>query len=644
MSADANHAIVPLYSTEKPETLFDVFCRSCDRFRAETAYIYRAGDQEITVSYAKLFEDVLLLARAFSSRGMGRGDRVMLLSDNRYSWIVTDLAIMALGAVGVPRGSDTPTHELLYIMDNSGCSHLIVETPDLLELHNQDLKKQSGLKNIFVMVGPEQHSLFGKVYSYQDLLKDRTFSERDVERFVERGRECTAEDLLTVIYTSGTTGMPKGVKLTHANVMHNVECVPRIIDLTSEDRWLSILPSWHIFERTAEYVALAGGCCLVYSGIKTFAQDLEKYRPTVVATVPRVWESLHNRVLAALAKKGKATLAIFNFLVGVSTKFRRNRRILRGHLPQFERQSALVAGLVKMRAAVVCTLLSPLYALAQRKLGVVQQRFGGRLRLAVSGGGSLADFLEDWIDAVGIRIVNAYGMTETSPAIAGRGVHCDIYGTLEVVDHTDVRIVSESGEPLGPGEEGLIEVKGPQVTNGYENNEVETRKAFSEDGYLKTGDLGKMTLNGELIVTGRAKDIIVLASGENIDPTRIESTITMFPFIEDAVLVGQDRKGLGALLVPNIDELKSWAEKTMTNWRKEKDDLLTDSQILDRVKKDINLRLKPKKGFKAYERLHGISFLEKGLKSGEELTNTLKKKRHIIERNYRQKINQIFHK
>jgi len=151
-----------------------------------------------------------------------------------------------------------------------------------------------------------------------------------------------------------------------------------------------------------------------------------------------------------------------------------------------------------------------------------------------------------------------------------------------------------------------------------------------------------LTMNNEVVITGRAKDIIVLASGENIDPSRIESTITMFPFIEDAVLVGQDRKGLGALLVPNHDELKGWVEKTFSHIRKETEEILTDNRILEQIRKEINLRLKPKKGFKSHERLLGITFLEKGLQSGEELTNTLKKKRHIIERNYRQRINQLF--
>ena len=634
---------IPIPAVADPATLFEVFCRSCSLFRDQTAYIYRAAAQEVEVSYQKLFEDVMLLARAFGRKGVAAGDRVMFLSDNRYGWIVTDLAIIALGGVGVPRGSDTPSRELDYIMQNSRCTHVVVENQELFEQHRLSFKKLSGLKNIFIMTGPSTHSLFGKTYSYQDLLGDRTYSEGDVERFLERGAAIRPDDLLTVIYTSGTTGMPKGVMLTHDNVMHNVRCIPGIIALKPEDRWLSILPTWHIFERTAEYVALAGGCCLVYSSVKSFAQDLMHYRPTVVATVPRVWESLQNRVLAGLRKKGRAAASIFNLLVEVSTRYNRNRRIIKDQVPHFSPQSVLLGVVKKSMAALNCALLAPLYLLARYKLKAVQQRFGGRLRLAVSGGGSLADFLEDWLDAIGIRIVNAYGMTECSPAIAGRGLDCEVMGTLgKAVVNTELRIVGEDGIELPRGEEGLIEVRGPQVTIGYDNNEEETRKSFTADRYLKTGDLGRLTINDELVITGRAKDIIVLASGENVDPSRIESTIMMFPFIEDAVLVGQDRKGLAALLVPNHLELKGWVDKTFSSLRHETEELLTDNRILEHIRKEINTRLKPRKGFKAHERLLSIAFLEKGLKSGEELTNTLKKKRHIIERNYRQRINQLF--
>lgn len=618
------------------ETLFDVLMNSCSQYRDNVAYIYRVGDEEVSVTYGKLFEDVLLLSRAFEKRGMRSGEKVMFLSDNRYAWIVTDLAIMSLGAITVPRGSDTPTQELRYIIENSEASYLIVESDALLVKHREFIQGCKQVKTIFIMTSSEKHRLFSNTYSYGSLLGDRTVSDADIEKFTMRGAGIGAEDMLTLIYTSGTTGMPKGVQLSHGNVMHNIRHIPGIIDLTHKDRWLSILPSWHIFERTAEYAALAIGSSLVYSSVKTFAQDLEEYRPTLVATVPRVWESLYMKVEMAIRKKGKAAQTIFSMLVTVSSKYKRNLRLLQGYLPQFRKRSLPEAFFVKTVALTKIITLYPLYLIAQKKLSLVQQRFGGRLRLAISGGGTLARYLEEWIDAVGIRIVNAYGMTECSPAIAGRGLNCRVYGTLgPAVPETDLRIVSEQGEILGPGAEGLIEVRGPQVTAGYYNNEDENRKSFSSDGFFRTGDLGKLTIGGELVITGRAKEIIVLASGENIDPSKIENAITAFPFIQDAVLVGQDKKGLGALLVPNVEELRDFVSRKIKDFRNEEKDLTKNTKVLDQVKSEINRLLLPKQGFKPYEKLQGVVFLDGEFILGEELTNTLKKKRHVIERKYK---------
>lgn len=642
MSSEIQQEVFALQNVEQPETLFEMLVKCAKEYSQNIAYIYTAGEDEHQVSYAKLFEDVLLLAKALRGRGVSQGDRVMLLSDNRYAWIVTDLALMSLGAVSVPRGSDTPTQELEFIIQNSGSSHLIVETGDLLERHSDFVQRCKALKTIFIMTGPAVHTLFSNHYSYSDLLKNRTYTKGDVTTFIDRGMKIQPLDLLTLIYTSGTTGMPKGVQLSHANIMHNVRHIPHIIQLSENERWLSILPSWHIFERTAEYVALAQGTCLVYSSVKYFAQDLEKYKPTLVATVPRVWESLYSKVQLAVRKKGKAAETIFNTLVKVSSSYRRNRRIVTGRLPVFKKENPLARMYRRMVACCKLVLLFPLFLLAQKKLAMVQQRFGGRLRLAISGGGTLAGYLEDWIDAVGIRIVNAYGMTECSPAIAGRGLACRVYGTVgPAVPETTIRISSEEGEEVACGEEGLIEVRGPQVTLGYYNNEEENVKSFTPDGFLRTGDLGRLTQTGELQVTGRAKEIIVLASGENIDPTRIENTISMFPFIEDAVLVGQDKKGLGALLVPNVEELRLFVSKRLQGKKTNGEELLTDTKVLEQVRSEMNRLLLPKEGFKPYEKLQGVVFLKKEFKLGEELTNTLKKKRHVIEKKYKEIINNL---
>jgi len=633
---------LPEYKTQ--ETLFTFFINSVGKYSTNDAYIYNVGDVEHRVTYAKLFEDVLLLAKSFRRRGMNSGDNVMVLSDNRYAWIVTDLALMSFGAVNVPRGSDTPTQELEFIVGHSDCDFLIVETDALLELHREYISSSKQLKSVFVMTGETRHTLFNNLYSYLDLLKDRSYTQSDIDEFLALGQGITSENLLTIIYTSGTTGLPKGVQLTHGNIMHNVKVVPVVIQLTENDNWLSILPSWHIFERTAEYVALSRGTTLVYSSIKRFSQDLEKYKPTLVATVPRVWESLYGKVQAAVKKKGATAQKIFDTLIWASASYRRNKRKALGRMPIFERKQILSHFFSQSVACLKMVALFPLYKLADKKLSMVRNRFGGRLRLAISGGGTLATYLEEWIDAVGIRIVNAYGMTECSPAIAGRGLTCRTYGTVgPPVPWTELRVVNEEGKSLPAGREGTIEVRGPQVTKGYYNDDAENEKSFTEDGFFKTGDLGKTTINGELVITGRAKEIIVLSSGENIDPTKIENVLTMFPFIQDAILVGHDKKGLGALLVPNMDELKDYLATKMEGFAKGKAELLSDSKVLDFVRNDMNRFLKPKQGFKPYEKLHGITFLDKEFKLGDELTNTLKKKRHVIEKKYKKLINDLLH-
>ncbi len=626
----------------EPKTLFDMFISSCSGFREETAFIYRVGDEEYTVNYAKLFEDVVLLAKAFRAKGVGTASKVMVLSDNRYAWIVTDLAIMSLGAISVPRGSDTPAQELGFILENSESTFMVVENEHLLRENDSAVKEYNRIKAFFVMEGEAIHKLFSNVYSYNDLMDKRNLSDADIFTFLKRGRKIVAEDIVTIIYTSGTTGQPKGVVLNHRNIMHNVRHIPGLISLAKDDRWLSILPAWHIFERTAEYVALAGGSHIVYSSVRTFAKDLEEYKPTLVATVPRVWESLYARVQTKLKKQSVRKLKIFEILVWVSAAFRRNYRIVQSRMPEFKKPGFFETLFKKSVASFKIGLLFLPYLFAKKQLSSVHEKFGGRLRLAISGGGTLAGYLEEWIDAVGIRIVNAYGMTECSPAIAGRALNCRIYGTLgPAVAETELRIVSEEGEYQPPGVEGLIEVKGPQVTSGYYKNDEENEQSFTEDGFFRTGDLGMLTVNGELVITGRAKEIIVLASGENIDPTRIENTISRFPFIKDAVLVGQDKKGLGALLVPNVEELKEYVSEKFAHLTKDKEELLRDRAVLNQIKRDMNRLLMPKQGFKPYEKLQNIVFLKKDLKLGEELTNTLKKKRNVIENKYREIINNL---
>ncbi|MCF6178468.1 MAG: long-chain fatty acid--CoA ligase [Geopsychrobacter sp.] len=629
------------YSDFNYGTLFEMFLNSRDVYAEQTAFIYRAAGSEFSVSYEKFYEDVVILTRAFAERGVKKGSRVMILSDNRYGWIVTDMALVALGAVSVPRGSDTPTSELEYILDHSASDFLVIETAALLKAHEEMLQGKK-IKSFFLIEGEKTHRWFDNVYSYNDLLENRNLTQDELEAFAARRLQLTQDDLFTLIYTSGTTGVPKGVRLTHRNIMYNVRYLPQLVGLREGDLFVSILPSWHIFERAVEYIALSRGCCTVYSAVKTFAADLESYRPTLVATVPRLWESLHARINSTLEKENPKRAKIFRTLVAVSTITNRQRRILRDELPIFNKAFLPLRWLRKLRALGFLLLLALPDRLAKARLQAVQEKFGGQLRMAISGGGSLPGWLDEWIDAIGIRIVNAYGMTECAPAIAGRALNCATFGTLGLpVENTELRIVDEQDQPLAAGVEGEIQVKGDQVFTGYEKNEEEDRKSFTAEGFFRTGDLGKLTLRGELVITGRSKEIIVLASGENVDPSRIESTITRLPFVSDAVLVGQDKKGLGALVVPDFDKLREFAASKLDLLVESTEQLRNNHQILEKAKAEMNRLLQAKKGFKPFEKLQNIHFLEGEFKPGEELTNTLKKKRHVIEKKYHELIGKL---
>jgi long-chain acyl-CoA synthetase len=623
-------------------TLLHMFIDTCDKHADKTAIVYRVGEEEFEVSYKKLFEDVLVLSREFRKKGVSKDKKVTFICDNRYEWLVTDLALLSLGAVSIPRGSDATEKDLEYIFDHSESNFLVLEREEMLEKFKDEIKALKHLKALFVIESEGVHKIFDHTFAYKDLLKDRKIYDKDIEEFRALRDDLDEDDLLTLMYTSGTTGKPKGVMLTHKNVMKNLDVLPEILELTEDDLWLSILPSWHIFERTVEYLIFSAGCTMVYSSVRTFAADLQEYKPTIVATVPRLWESMYTKINNTLEKQDPKKAKIFKKLVSISAAYKYNQRVVRDDLPIYKKAGFFGRVISVTMAYLKLFLMYPLNAFAQKKLKAVQEKFGGRLRLAVSGGGSLPEFLDVWIDAIGIRIVNAYGMTECAPAIAGRALNCETFGTIgPAVRDTDLKILGEHGERLGCGEVGEIAVKGDQVMPGYFKNEEENAKVFTEDGYFLTGDLGKLTCKDELVITGRSKEVIVLANGENVDPSKIESVVAALPFIQDMMVVGQDKKGLGMLIVPDCEHLKDCIAEKYGKAVESIDHLLEDKQLVNKIKNEINAVLQHTKDFKAFEKLQSITFLKEEFKLGEELTNTYKKKRRVIEAKYKALIDKI---
>ncbi|MFC1657611.1 AMP-dependent synthetase/ligase [Candidatus Moduliflexota bacterium] len=538
-------------------TVAKVFQETARMHRDRPAFKARVKDRYEAATYGQTYERVREVGTGLQSLGIGPGAKVGLISDNRPEWIICDLALICIGAADVPRGSDSTAREIDYILSHSDAVAAFVEDEAQLA---KVLSLKTRLPNLgfLAVLDPEYEADPPEgVFRLEELAaRGRALLEKGDEGFEQALLAVKSSDLATVIYTSGTTGEPKGVMLAHRNLMHNMEVLPGWLQIGPDDRFLSILPPWHIFERMAEYIAIASGASTAYTNIRTFASDMALEKPTFIASVPRIWEGIYGKVMAKMEKEPEKKRKIFFALVNVSKKYNRARRVLQGldtvyeEVPFPARSAAWLVSLARV------ILTWPLYAFAQKKFAAIRARTGGELRAAISGGGALPPYVDTFFDAVGIKLIEGYGLTETSPVIAARTFEGLVLGTVgPPVPETEVKIVNGEGDEVPRGEMGIVKCRGPQVMEGYYKKPEETASAIDEEGWFDTGDLGKMTVRGELTLTGRAKETIVLMGGENVEPTPIEDSITECPFISQVMIVGQDRKALGALIVPDFAAL-----------------------------------------------------------------------------------------
>ena len=458
----------------------------------------------------------------------------------------------------------------------------------------------------------------------------------------DRGAAVRRDDLATIIYTSGTTGEPKGVQLTHGNLMHQVNVIADVVTFTPEDRFLSLLPPWHSFERAAEYVAIAYGCSTAYTTVKDLPADLLLERPTYMASVPRIWESIYDKVVAAVAKEGRRKSALFRRLVAIAESYKRRDRIARGAEPRYTVEGYFAEKATRAMARLHAMALAPLYRFADHKFAPIRAKTGGCLKGAISGGGALPAHVDRFFDAVGLQILEGYGLTETAPVIAVRIPGQVKLGTVgPVIPGTQVKIVGPGGESLAPGESGVIYVRGPQVMRGYYKRPEATAAVLSRDGWFNTGDLGRLTLTGELAITGRAKDTIVLLGGENVEPKPVEKALSESPYVGQVMVVGQDQKVLGALIVPNEEQVMGYCRDAGLDCATYAEALIHD-EIRSLLACEIRRLVSAERGFKAYERVRRFALLPEPFSVGRELTHTLKMRRNVIAEIYSGEIAAMF--
>jgi long-chain acyl-CoA synthetase len=562
--------------------------------------------------------------------------RVALFADDSPRWLIADQGIMTAGAADVVRGATADPVELGFILKNSGSTGLIVENFALLD-RLRTLVEDLPIKFI-VLLSDEQ----------PDPEQTPTIPVVNFSQLLSRGEDITlknpvhaqAETLATLLYTSGTTGQPKGVMLTHGNLLHQINAITEIIQPEIGDCFLSILPTWHSFGRIGQYYCLSRGSQIVYTNIRHFKQDLKEFKPRYMTSVPRIWESIYEAAQKQFREQSATRQKLIQFFFKVSERYILARR----QVNQLTLDPS-VTGIEKWIAQLQTGLLAPLHQLGNRLVyEKVRQATGGKLKAAISGGGSLGMHLENFFEIVGIELLVGYGLTETAPVLTARRFQHNLRGSAgKPIAETELRIVDpETRQPLPLRQKGLVLAQGPQVMQGYFENPTATAKVLDEQGWFNTGDLGWLTAENDLVLTGRAKDTIVLTNGENIEPQPIEDACARSPYIDQIMLVGQDQKALGALIVPNLDALKQWAEGQ--NLTGDISDLDLDSQLIQNLfRQELNREVKNRPSYRPDDRIGAFHLiLEPFSIENGMVTQTLKIKRSVVQERYQDLINQMY--
>jgi len=576
----------------------------------KTALGFKQNGRYQTWSWTTLALQVRRLAEFLRSQGVRKGDRIALLSENRPEWVAVDLAAFCLGASTVPLYPQSSESDIRYILEHSSARVLFVSSAALRE---RSTKAAEGLVTVRLFVtfdSPSDEEEEGEEFSFREILKP-VQGEEDLEGFLRDLRQAAGpEDEASVIYTSGTTGPPKGVVLTHRNFLANVASCAASISVDDTDRTLSFLPLSHVFERTGGYYfPLSRGAEIFYAeSIATVPENLKEVRPTVVCSVPRLYEKMYARIQEKLLRSSRSSRTIFFAALG------------------FKREQYLL----EARKRAVPLPLRLMCRFADRFIfQKVRAQFGGRLRFFISGGAPLSKEIGEFFYTAGILILEGYGLTETAPVLTVNRRERFKFGTVgQVVDGVEV-VIAPDGEILARGE---------NIMKGYLNDEGATRAAF-RDGWFATGDIGTFDSEGFLKITDRKKDIIVTAGGKNISPQNLENAIIADKFIAQIVVLGDKRPYLTALVVPSFEELRQYALYKKIPFETQ-DDLLKLPEIQEFIARRIGERLRD---FSRYEQIQYILLLPREFTQERgELTPTLKIRRRVIMEKYRDSTEKLY--
>ena len=575
---------------------------------SETALSHKVDKVYQDISYATLAERIKAFCLGLAELGLQKGDRVALLSENRPEWAITDLAILAGGGVTVPMFSTLTSAQVEYIVRDSGAKIICVSNErQLQKIKDWDANVPTSLQHIVIFDELQDDSM----RTFDQVCELGQQVENGDQVYQQASEAVEPSDLASIIYTSGTTGDPKGAMLTHSNFMSNVQAATGVVTIGTDDVFLSFLPLSHVFERMGgHYLPLSSGATIAYAESPfTIRQNMQEVRPTIMMSVPRVYEAMHERILNSVKEGSPTKQKIFHWSVGVGSKV--SQAIQQKQKPSLG---------LSMKASIANKLVF-------EKLKAVT---GGRLRFFVSGGAPLSKAIAEFFHAAGILILEGYGLTETSPVICVNRPDQWKFGTVgPMIPGIEMKIAAD----------GEILSRGPHIMQGYFNKPSDTAEAIDADGWFYTGDIGEVDEEGFLTITDRKKNLLILSNGKNVAPQPIENQLKQSPYISEIMLLGDQRRTITALIVPNYDAIKEFAEEQQLE-AADIPALLQTQEVQRLIRGEIN---QYSGDFADFERVRMFTLMEKEFsEESGEMTPTLKLKRPIIMENHKAAIDQMY--
>ena len=593
----------------EPTTLPELFERAAKEYALPDALNYKSDGEWKPISSAEIVERAENIALGLFSLGLRKGDRAAILAPNSPNWTLTDAGCQFAGVVDVPIYTTLSPDAVRYIIDDSAARILFLNDREAYNRVQETLAECASLEKfvLFDASGIDED----KVTSLDELIQTGAeLREQDSNLANELKTAVGSHDIATLIYTSGTTGEPKGVMLTHANLISNVLDAGEKYAFNGLDTSLSVLPLSHVFERTGMYVYIRYGMRVHYAeSIEKVPENLKEVRPTIFIGVPRIFEKVFERARFTASQAGRVNEMIFDWAIDVAKEY------------------ALAQG----AGQPVSISLAAKHSVADKIVySKLRDFFGGRLRFCITGGAALPDEIFLIFTGAGISIMQGYGLTETSPVISSNNPAAVKVGTVgKPIRNVSVRIADD----------GEIEVRGPGVMQGYYHKPEATKEVFTEDGWFKTGDIGHLDDEGYLVITDRKKELFKTSGGKYIAPSPIEQMLRASRFISQAVLIGNERKFPAALIVPNFEMLESYARLKELEI-KTSEEFCHHPRILDLFTRQIE---KTTVNLAQFEKIKKFVLLETELTiENGELTPTLKVKRRVIEEKYRSVIDEIY--